>query len=549
MTLQPHREILEFWRAAARFSFREGAFVWAGSQGDSLADAEQLLSILHPATQLPRYRLDVPERSDDEALTALRLLGDRHSVPLRLIRAQTAYMTRYRDAAGKPTFTVGLGPDCVESFAVGLRLSLVAIGFGRVYRSEVTDPDSVAEALRLEELATVRLTAALVGLVRSFAIRAYDDDSPDGQVLHRLVGQEYRDPKAVLSEYQSERAEARARILEDVTIGSVAPGNARDLPYFDCGWTSAVAAGAEEIETTAGDRVAQRPGTAAPVPDLYFTWVALDAITELTSPRTRVLGLLEEDQSRIAQSLQLRQELARFHWAQLAMFGDHRWPVERLPWAGSGGDGDYASLLVATIAAAEVGARAGNNDLAFAYLLRVLARLAARHRIVRPPHATGSPSTIAVEGHRLPDGHRAPDFAVVLFDALLRAAADTSNEQLRGELTGLADLVWEHIRHGERPSWRDVRRLTASMTTAAGLADGLGRAGPPLGFVHQLLADADAAFESLPEADREPLAPRLDRARRIIDQHPARAAALLYQVLSALDERLGQRDDLSQGID
>ncbi|MEV7630378.1 hypothetical protein [Actinoplanes sp. NPDC089786] len=56
--------------------------------------------------------------------------------------------------------------------------------------------------------------------------------------------------------------------------------------------------------------------------------------------------------------------------------------------------------------------------------------------------------------------------------------------------------------------------------------------------MHQLLADAVTAFESLPEAERESFAPRLGRARRIVDQYPARAAALLYQVLGVLDERL-----------
>jgi hypothetical protein len=537
MTLEPHPEILEFWRAAARFSFREGAFVWSG-RGDSLGDAEQLLCILHPATQHPRYRLDLPGRAEKDALDALGSIGDRYSVPLRLIRAQTAYLMRYRDAEGFPTFAIGDGPDCVESLAIGLRLSLAALGFSRVYRSEVSDAGAVAEAQRLEELATIRLSAAMVGLVRGFAVVAYDDDSADGRTLHGLLGQEHRDLGAVLTEYRSVMAEIRARLLEDVTIGSVAPAEARHLPYIACGWASAPTLDAAEIEIDDGDRVAQRPGTAAPAPDLYYTWVALDAIGELTTPRTRLLGLLTEDQSRVAQSLQLRLELARFHWARLAMFGDHRWPVEQLPWAGPGGQGDYASLLVTTIAAAELGASTGNNDLGFAYLLRVFARLAARHGIVRPPHAAGSPAVVAMDGHRLADGHRAADFAAVLFDGLLRAATETSNQQLRGELTDLAALVWEHIGRGEQHSWRDARRLVAAMTTAVDLADGLGRTGPPLGFVHQLLADADAAFESLPEPERAPLAPRLDRARRIVDQHPARAAALLYQVLGALDDRL-----------
>ncbi|GIF20946.1 hypothetical protein BJ973_001147 [Actinoplanes tereljensis] len=551
MTLQPHREILEFWRAVARFSFRDGAFVFGGrAHSDSVSDAQQLLGILWPATQQPRYRLDVPDRTDEEVLGPLEMIGDRHSAPLRLLRAQTAYLLRYRDADGMPTFTCGeesaAGHECVESFAVGLQFSLAAKGFSRVYRSAVTKAGIVAEADELESLATLRLTTAMIGLLRSFVAHAFDDDSPSGTALYRLIGQEHRERTAVLNEYRSEMAEYRARALEDVTIASVAPAGSADLPYIECGWTWGVSADAVVVDTRE-DHGPQLDGAAAPMPDPYFTWVAGDAIRQLTSPRTRLLGLLTEEQSRLGQSLQLRLELARFSWARQATFGDHRWPLERLPWSG---DSDYTSLLVAAITASELASRTGNTDLPYAYLLRVFGRLAARRAIVRPPKVEAAPPV--VEDRRVPlrfgdpdraGDHRTPGFTTVLFDALVSAAAGTNNGQLRTELTDLAALAWDHRPEGM--NWQNTHRLVSGLVTAYEVMDGeTGRSGPPLGFVHQLLADADDAFESLPaddgadEARRKELAARLDRARRIIDQHPARAAALLYPVLAELDERL-----------
>jgi hypothetical protein len=368
VTLQPHREILDFWRSVVRFSFRDGAYVFGGpAHSNSVDDARQLLCILWPATQDPRYRLDTPDRTDEQVLEPLEPIGDRDSAPLRLVRAQLAYMTRYHED-GTPTFHSGApataGHDCVESFAIGLKLSLASIGFVRVLRTALTDPDALAECKQLEELASDRLTAAMVGLLRSVAVTAFDDDSEAGAALYRLIGQEHRDRQAVLDEYRSEIAELRARVLEDMTIGSIAPNGSDRMPYVACGWTWGVIAGTPVIDTSS--RFGEQPdGAAASVPDPYFTWVAVDAIAELTAPRTRLLALLDPEQSRIAQSLQLRMELARFYWSKLATFGDHRWPIERLPWPAD--QADYSSVVIAAIAVSDHASRYGNTDLAFAY--------------------------------------------------------------------------------------------------------------------------------------------------------------------------------------
>src|SRR5262249_10195032 len=325
--------------------------------GDAISDAEQLLAILVPATQLPSFRLDVPDQTRDDALEALRYLGDRGTVPIRLIRAQTAYLSRYRDEQRRPVFPAGRylesdsDREVVESFAIGLRLSLAAIGFSRVFRSTLTDADAGvrAEADRLEELARTRLTAAMVGLLRSFAVHTFDDDSPAGRRLRRLVAQEHRDEQAVLEELRSLLAEVGVSLYEEVQIGSRPTDRAHPRPRFECGWSWGVIAGAPEVNV---DRpgVEQRPGVAAAVPDLYFPWAALRSITELSSLRTRLLSLLDEDQQRLARALHLRQDLTLTYWSRLATFGEHRWPLEQLPWpCVTGEESDYHSLLLTAI--------------------------------------------------------------------------------------------------------------------------------------------------------------------------------------------------------
>jgi hypothetical protein len=578
--LRANHEIEQFWRAVARYSFRDGSFVWGSPvAGNAISDAEQLLAILFPATWLRRFRLDVPDQTLDEVLEPLRLIGDRSTVPRRLIRAQTDYLTRYRDADRRPIFPAGTyltpaGPpvDVVESYAIGLRLSLASIGFARVYRTSVTDSDARADADRLEDLARTRLTAAMVGLLRSFAVQTFDDDSAGDRRLRGLIAQDHRDESAVLAEFRSRLAEIRVSLYDEIRVGSQPPDEARAATgaRFACGWSWGVITDTPDVEVVMPG-VAQPAGTAARVPDLYFTWTALQAISELFSARTRLLALLDEDQQRLARALQLRSDLTLAYWSRLATFGDHQWPVERLPWRGTdGGESDYQSLLVTAITMTEVGARTGNTDVAFGYLLRVFARLAARHRIVRPPHAD-PPGTVRLSGHRIPLAHAIPgpattyhaaDFTTVLFNAVVRAAAATFNDQLRADLTDLAELVWSHLptdnprsdssglfRFGSAsttgPNWHNVLRLSDGMTVAALTAGGAGPAVRPLGFVHQLLADADAAVDALDAAaddgwatQKNGIQDRLNRARRLADRHPARAAALLYQVIGALDPLL-----------
>ena len=95
----------------------------------------------------------------------------------------------------------------------------------------------------------------------------------------------------------------------------------------------------------------QPTGVAEARPYLYFTVVALDGIQDLFSERTRLLGLLDEEQQRLARALQLRSDLTRQFWSKIATFGrGGRWPLEDLPWRTTDGrESDYYSVLLTSI--------------------------------------------------------------------------------------------------------------------------------------------------------------------------------------------------------
>src|SRR5262249_39784611 len=206
MRIQPRQQLLEIWRATARASLEKGEWVWGGrAAGSSISDAEQMLCIMLPATDIPQFRLDSPDETHKDVLQALRGLGDHVEIPLRLVRTLIAFMNNHADAEGVPVFPAGtyVKPkdpsrgqdfaqssfDVVESLATSVRLSLATIGFCGVLRGNLRRQTLISEVTELERLASRRLTAALVGLLRSFTINVFPVDSEPGRNLLRAINQ------------------------------------------------------------------------------------------------------------------------------------------------------------------------------------------------------------------------------------------------------------------------------------------------------------------------------------------------------------------------
>src|SRR5579859_1659781 len=191
MRMQPRQELLDIWRAVLRSSWRpeDQKWVWGGRyDSNSIADAEQLLCVLLPASQVEVFGVDQPDRTGEDMLEALDRLGGATEIPRRLIQLLIEYFDRYTDVdTGTPLFSGGsyFDPavggtqptedqrslDIVDSFAMAVTLSLATIGFVRVFRQTTRRADIQKQVERLEEMASTRLSAAMVGLLRSFSVK------------------------------------------------------------------------------------------------------------------------------------------------------------------------------------------------------------------------------------------------------------------------------------------------------------------------------------------------------------------------------------------
>ena len=612
MRVQPRQQLLEIWQAVTAHSFRDGAWSWGGRDGrNSISDAEQLLCILGPATAIDAFSLDDLNGPSDDVLAAVLALGKERDIPLTLLRAVGDYLRTYTDEAGTPDFTsesyfraandrdltpLQRAQPVVDSFAISLSLALATIGFVRQFRLGVKRRAVREELDELEAMASRRLTAAMAGLLRSFTVNIFDVESRDGGALCRTVNQGGLPESRVVAMLHDLLRETRAR-LRDVTIGSGA-GLADDLDYpdrlFECGWSWGVVRDAPSIITR--EDIGEQPkGIAEPAPYIYFTVVALDAIALLFSERTRLLGLLNEEQQRLAQGLQLRWDLTQSYWSKIAVadFGGPNWPLEDIPWQRTTEkESDYFSLHVSSIVVQDL-VRRRDVDLELDRVGRVLEELANRARITRRVyggdeayqlHAPGFPINL---GGSDDDGGPTlmwvmSDFAPLLLKRTISLAGLLGDPQLRGRMLALVDRIWTHLndrrlipedgRRGlwdqpvlvfpayghtfKEPSWYHTKRVIDGLITAAEVIKN-----PPLRsdalseLAVDLISEADHLFdqellEGSSNGSRsklgeiQELQTMLDRARTIMDRRPGTAVALLQEVLRRLDRFAAIRDNL-----
>ena len=536
-------------------------------------------------------------------------LGKERDIPLNLLRAVGEYLRTYTDKSGTPDFTsesyfrgaddreltpLQRAQPVVDSFAISLSLSLATIGFVRAFRASDRRRSIRDELDELETMASRRLTAAMAGLLRSFTVNIFELESRDGRALCRTVNQGGLSDRQIVSRLHDLLRETRAR-LRDVTIGSGA-GLAEDLDrpdrLFECGWSWGVVRDAPAIVTR--DEIGEQPkGIAEPAPYIYFTVVALDAIALLFSERTRLLGLLNEEQQRLAQGLQLRWDLTQSYWSKIAVadFGGPNWPLEDIPWQRTTEkESDYFSLHVSSIVVQDL-VRRRDVDLELDRVGRVLEELANRGRITRRVyggdesyqlHAPGFPINL---GGSDDDGGPTlmwimSDFAPLLLKRTISLAGLLGDPELRGRMLGLADRIWTHLddrrllvgeRRGlwdqpaavfpafdhqfEAPSWYHTKRVIDGLITAAEV---LGN--PPLrsealgGLAVDLIAEADHLFdqellEGSSNGNRsklgeiQELRTMLDRARTVMDKRPGTAVSLLLEILRRLDRFATIRDN------
>ncbi|MFJ8104720.1 SCO2524 family protein [Streptomyces sp. NPDC096132] len=606
MQIKPRQHLLEMWRAIARHSFEEGEWSWGEWGGrSSVADAERLLCLLYPATEIDAFRLDNPDTTQPDVAHALAKAGDTTDIPLRLVAALTDFMEKHRDQEG-PTFAGGhyyapadpeqeltteqRNVDVVDSYSMSVSLCLATLEFCRGYRAKTQRGAALARIEQLRQLAGARLTAAMVGLVRSFTVNVVDISSEQGQTLARLLGRGRLSDRQVLQRFQHHFTSLRALITESFTLGldtEVTDELRNENRLFECGWAWSVVQGAPQIETEPGTAQAigrQPQGVACGVPYLHFTVVALDGIVDLFSDRTFVLGLLDAEQQKLADALQLRWEITQQYWSTIARFEEGAWPLEVIPWRTTPRlpESAYFSLTAVSILVHDL-MRRRTTDHNLTRLVSVMERLAERGGITggvsRDDPAVGLHSP-GVTMPLLGSSTLGPemtwtmsDFSTQLFkrtvqlcalsrdlaseDRLLRLAEDILDHiwgrRIReGEGVGLWDDV--HAVHPEAPigkeplSWSITERVCECMVAAHTLYGRDPIRSLELSALARSVISEAAHLLGKEQEDRPAPAPRssqgeqiktaeadLRRARRLVDKQPGTAYKLALGVLGRLD--------------
>jgi hypothetical protein len=617
MEIQTRRHILEIWRATVTYCYRDRKWSWGGhrSRRNSISDAEQLLTILYPATAIDSLKVDQVDQTADDVLDYLRSLGNALDIPRQLIGVLSEYMRTYL-VGGTPDFSGGTYFDVfeedavtpkseqlklhvVDSYSMSVSLCLATLGFLQVYREGIKSPRMQREVDELEKLSSKRLTAAMVGLLRSFTINTFLPTDPPGETMCRMINQGNIASENLVHDLLADLAEVRASLQKELTLGLSQVADELENPgrLFECGWSWGVVDGAPEIDST--DDIGEQPvGTADARPYLYFTVVALDGIQDLFSERTRILGLLSEEQQRLASALQLRWDLTRQFWAKIATFGaGRRWPMEDLPWTTSdGAESDYYSLLLTSIVIEGANSERGLN-VDVERIGRLLEELANRGRITRRPMADDPAIALHIPGMRLRlygseklgEGPllqwTVSSYASLVLKRLLRVAELIDDKVTRLRFLDLADQIWAHIEQRRieapngrglwdeptqvftgtsfgpygGPSWYHTERVIEALVAAANVTQSqLSSANPELvQFAVQLIAEAEHLFDQellrgtndtgVRLRERfQVVGAKLRRARELLDDRPGTAGALASEVLRELDTVDAARQDTAR---
>jgi hypothetical protein len=617
MEIQTRRHILEIWRATVNHCYRDGTWNWGGHRSgrNSISDAEQLLTILYPATAIESLKVDRVDQTADDVLDYLSSLGNALDIPRRLIGVLSEYMRTYvvdgtPDFSGGSYFEVFEEADAtprpeqfqlhvVDSYSMSVTLCLATLGFLQVYREGVKSQRIQREIDELEKLSSKRLTAAMVGLLRSFTINTFPPTDPSGETMCRMINQSNIASENLVRDLLGELAEVRASLQTKLTLGLSQVADELENPgrLFECGWSWGVVDGAAKIDTP-DDIGDQAVGIADARPYLYFTVVALDGIQDLFSERTQILGLLSEEQQRLANALELRWRLTRQFWAKIATFGTGRqWPMEDVPWTTSdGAESDYYSLLLTSIVIEGASSEQGLS-VDVERVGSLLEDLAKRGRITRRPVADDPAIALHIPGMRLrlygsekvAEGPllqwTVSSYASLVLKRLLRVAELIDDKLTRLRFLDLADQIWAHIEQRRieaaygrglwdeptqvfadasfdpygGPSWYHTERVIEALVAAANVTQSLKTTADPdmVRSAHQLIAEAEDLFdqELLRGTDDagvrlrerfQVVGAKLRRARQLLDSRPGTAGVLASEVLRELDTIDAARQDTAR---
>ncbi|MGW0180204.1 SCO2524 family protein [Nocardia sp. NPDC003345] len=271
MRIRPRQQLLDLWRAVLACSYRDEKWTWGGRDGsNSISDAEQLLCLLYPATELAAFALDQPNDMANDARLALEPFGEETRIGGVVVGLLEDYLNRYSDSDGHPVFAAGSYLDTaddrplsagqhdlevVDSYSMSLSLCIAALrflrGFQRFVGGEVR-----REARQLNEripplidAVGLRLTGAMAGLVRSFVIHTPEPRSAAGRAILHILNQNGEPTDEVTRRLSARLERLRVQAANEVRLSqSTEVDVADDERLFECGWGWGIVRTAEPIE-------------------------------------------------------------------------------------------------------------------------------------------------------------------------------------------------------------------------------------------------------------------------------------------------------------
>jgi hypothetical protein len=616
--IQPRRQLLDIWKATAQYSMDANhEWRWGGRRGsNSISDAQQLLCLLQPATEIGALRVELPDDTNDDVLRSLEAFGDSVQIPRMLTLGIEQFVGTYTGPDGTPLFGGGsyfvpVNPDetltaeqldthVIVSYATSVSLCLAALGFLDIYSNAATTKGQWRNrVLDIRDRASNRLTAALVGLLRGFTINTLQPGSEEGRNLIGLLNQEGLPERRIVEHFNKEMETVRGR-LSEARMG-VSRAEELDNPnlLFEVGWTWGIASDAPKIplDVPGTDIGVQGDGVALSAPYLYYTVVALDAIEQLTSDRTRVLGLLNPQQERLSNNLDTRRNLTQLYYSRLGRFDSGvggRWPIEDLPWrTPDGNESDYWSLLIGAVLIQDLRDRNSSEDIV-RRIDPLLSELANRARITRrqlrddPALALHFPGLLnGLDGAELlgpPMGWRINDFSPLLLKRATQLASQTNSAEVRDRMLTLSTDIWNHLlerqiakepaaglwddpvriypqlnEHQTMPSWNLTYSVVDALVGSAATLVRRQTKAPILSqtaaamvseaeyLLNQQLMETPSLNSGL-QGNLMEIRDSLQRARDLIDDQPSTAIALCIAAVTKLDKNTQARQDVgSQG--
>ena len=318
MRIQPRQHLLDIWRATARASYSpdSGDWLWGGREpANSISDAEQLLCIMLPATEIPRFRLDRPNQADEEVIRSLRLLGDAVDIPRLMVRVMIDYLEKYTRPNGSPDFSGGSyfspadaddKPTDEQSTSTWWRASprRSASCWPPSVSSRCSGPRWNGSTSAATSTSSRAWPTATVGRHGRYGPQLHhqrlrhDVGQRPGPAAHGQPGR--RNPRRVTEELQESLQDIAAG-LRDLNVG-IEQVKDLDRPgrLFECGWSWGITKGAPEVDVV--DRAGRparrlRAWTRRTCTSRWWPWTPSPSCSP-SAPA--VLGLLNEEQQRLA---------------------------------------------------------------------------------------------------------------------------------------------------------------------------------------------------------------------------------------------------------